>query len=95
MLKYLLFIILGILLFIIYNNVDGLNVGDTCNPGPRSADCENPNEYGESGNCITGSINLCECRNINGNSICQLKDPDEDDQEVIEAIEFIKSEKRS
>jgi len=91
--KYLLFVVIGIILYLLWNSVDGLNVGDTCNQQLGATDCGNLNEYGNFGNCMTGSINLCECRNINGNSICQLKDPDEDDEEVIEAIEFIKSQK--
>ena len=97
--KYLLFIILGILLFIIYNNIDGLNVGDDCSIDDCGKDQGNctysipiPGQRGP-GNIIFNSINLCECRNINGNSICQLKDPDEDDDEVQETIKFIKSQK--
>jgi hypothetical protein len=99
MLKYLLFVVIGIILYLLWNSVDGfsisgLNVGDDCSIDDCGKDQGNCyHNLGHDENFQLLSINLCECRNINGSSICQLKDPNEEDKEVIETIKFIKSEK--
>ena len=72
--KYLFFIILGILLFLYINSIDGLNIGGK-NVGE---DCEGEGD----GNCNDGSgicqDDICECVDIRDKKICQLKTPDPD-----------------
>ena len=53
MYKYIFFIIFGIILFLIYNNIDGLSIGEDCE------DTEECNNGG--GNCLDGDINKCYC----------------------------------
>lgn len=68
--KYLFFIILGIILFLYINSIEGLNVGGK----DIGEDCE------EDGNCNDGNgicqNDHCYCVDVGGNSICQLKTPD-------------------
>ena len=53
MYKYIFYIIFGIILFLIYNNIDGLNIGE---------DCENNIECNsEGGDCHDNGINKCYC----------------------------------
>ena len=67
--KYLFYIILGIVLFLYINSIEGLNVGE---------DCERVGD----GNCNDGigicQDDICECVDVRGNNICQLKIPDPD-----------------
>jgi len=68
--KYLFFIIIGIILFLYINSIEGLNVGGK----DIGEDCE------EDGNCNDGNgicqNDHCYCVDVGGNSICQLKTPD-------------------
>ena len=75
MYKYLSFIIIGIILFIIYNNIDGLTISSKS----IGEDCENNIECntGE-GNCRVGDINKCYCYFNKCKSIDSINDDDED-----------------
>ena len=66
--KYLFFILFGIILFLIYNSIEGLNIGDRCdhiNDPPNICNLPNPDKSVMEGKDITCNypkgVNLCKC----------------------------------
>lgn len=124
--KYLFFIIIGIILFLYINSIEGLNVGERCVPLTPEEEEHNREMEGVLGSqiydpClfIENSFNFdrysicydnfsessesissnCECVDVGGNNICQLKTPDpnangEAGQEVRDRIREIEEIER-